>query len=195
VVANIREYVPDDRFYVCNECMHVFKPYPDADVFKRQLFSETRLAQTQAVRDDPGKKGVSRLAPRLRRSIGRDIFGTQIIGMRQGESGSRERRANSLYFQSLGNRAAGPIREWSARDVWAVIVDRDVPYPTHYDKQAHTIGDGSPRDYEQVRMGGLFRWTGSDADGISHWRDLDIMAREWERPEHAERRDEWKDVH
>ena len=188
IVENVRSYVPDRRCYVGNELMPVFKPYTDAGAFKRQLDTDTRLPSANSVRDEPGMKGVSRLAPRLRRTIDRGIFDRQLLGTRRRESGSRDRYIDGLYGTSLGQPAAFPLRDWTARDVWGVLVDRGVPYPTHYDKQAHTIGDGDPEHYEDVRLGGLFRWTGSSADGIAHWRERTIEAREWERDIHREQR-------
>lgn len=55
-----------------------------------------------------------------------------------------------------GLRAAFPLRDWSARDVWAYLVDDEVPYPDHYDRIAATTGDGSPRAYERARFTTFF---------------------------------------
>ena len=188
ILSNIQAYAEYDQLYVSNELMRTFRPIGSADPFHRQLQTDTRLSDRVSVRDEPGMKGVSRLAPRLRRARESNVVGRQILGTRKGESGSRDRYIDGLYGESLGEPGAFPIRGWSARDVWAYIVGEDVPYPAHYDRHAASVGTASPQDYEQVRLGGLFRWTGSGVEGLSHWRDRDIESREWERAEHRRRR-------
>lgn len=188
IVSAIREYVADERLFVANELMPVFKPYPEADAYHDQQQTEIRLPNAKSVRDDPGMRGVSRLAPRLRRSIERGIVGRQVLGTRKAESGSRDRYIDGLFGESMSNPAAFPIRDWTARDVWSLLVDRDAPYLSHYDKVAHATGDGAPEDYEAGRLGGLFRFMNGDADGLAHWRDRGIEARDWERETHRQQR-------
>lgn len=177
-VDAIEQYTPRRRIFVANEAMSVFQRLPDATAFRRQLNTTDRLSTLPSLRGTD-KKGVTRLAPRLKRTIEDGLLGRQILGVRRGESGARERKVDGLYGESLGHPAAYPIRDWSARDVWAFLVDRDVPYPDHYDRVAAVINDGSPRAYERVRMSMFFRDMGNSGryqkDTLAAWRDQDIM--------------------
>jgi len=166
VVENIREYVPDERFFVASYERAKFEPYPENSHFHRNL------------RGEPGGEayeGVDAYAGALHHC---DEVGTQIVGVRRGESGKRERKLDGLYGESLGLRAAFPLRDWSARDIWAYLVDRDVPYPDHYDRLAATTGDGSPRAYERARFTTFFdpefEEIGGAAMGVAEWRNREI---------------------
>ena len=184
IVANIREFVPDERFFVCNIGMETVASYGSdrAELFRRQLHSDEPLS-TASKRYDPRDskvKPIGMLAPRLERSMERDLVGRQILGLRAGEAGSRQRKIDDarseLYGESLGQPAAFPIGEWSARDVWAEIVANDVPYADHYDRVAHRLGDGSPVDYEAGRMSAWFlpgyQWY--PKDGVAEWENRHV---------------------
>lgn len=144
IVENIRAYVPDSRLYVASYERATFEPYSDNDHFRRGLHGNG---------DGEAYEGVGALAGALRYC---DEVGTQIVGLRRGESSKRDRGIDGLYGESLGERAAFPLREWSARDVWAYIVANDVPYPGHYDRLACEANDGSPEAYEQARLTTFF---------------------------------------
>lgn len=166
VVANIREYVNDSRFYVASHERAQFEPYSENDHFRANLH------------DEPGGdayEGVDSYAGALHYC---DDIGTQVVGLRASESGKRERKLDGLYGESLGLRAAFPIRDWSARDVWAYIVDNDVPYPAHYDRLAAATGNGDPRAYEDARFTTFFdpefEEIGGDAMGVAAWMHRDV---------------------
>jgi len=171
------QYTCRHRIFVANEVMSKFRRLPNATIFCRQLNTTDRLSALPSLRGTE-KKGVTRLAPRLKRSVQDGTLGRQVLGVRRGESGARERKVDGLYGESLGQAAAYPIRDWSARDVWAFLVDRDVPYPDHYDRVAAVIDDGSPRAYERVRVSMFFRDMGNPGrlqkDTLAAWRDQDI---------------------
>lgn len=167
IVANIREFVPDERFFVASYERAQFEPYPENNHFQRNL------------RGEPGGEeyeGVDAYAGALHHC---DEVGTQIVGLRRGESGKRERKLDGLYGESLGLRAAVPLRDWSARDVWAYLVDNEVPYPDHYDRIAATTGDGGPRAYERARFTTFFdsefEEIGGAAMGVAEWRNRDLQ--------------------
>lgn len=167
IVDTILGYVPPGQLYVASRAVSTFRPYPEHDAFRAGLDRHDGIMETDGSLD--------RLAGALTRS---DAVTRQLVGMRAGESGSRERKldASGLYGESLGQPAAFPIRDWSARDVWAFLVDRDVPYPSYYDRVAHATGDGSPRDYEQARLATIHdpEFEDYSADGLASWRDHDI---------------------
>jgi 3'-phosphoadenosine 5'-phosphosulfate sulfotransferase (PAPS reductase)/FAD synthetase len=167
VVENIREYVPDERFFVASYERAKFEPYSENSHFRRNLHGE------------PGGEayeGVGALAGALHHC---EDIGTQLLGLRRGESGKRARKLDGLYGESLGLRAAFPLREWSARDVWAYLVDQDVPYPGHYDRLAATTGDGAPRAYERARFTTFFdpefEEIGGAAMAVAEWRNRDLQ--------------------
>ena len=143
------------------------EPYPENSHFQRNL------------RGDPGGEayeGVDAYAGALHHC---DEVGTQIVGLRRGESGKREPKLDGLYGESFGLRAAFPIRDWSAWDVWAYLVDQNVPYPDHYDRLAATTGDGAARAYERARFTTFFdpefEEIGGAAMRVAEWRNRDIQ--------------------
>ncbi len=166
VVENIREYVDDNRFFAASHERAQFEPYTENGHFQRNL---------QADAGGDAYEGVDSYAGALHHC---DAAGTQIVGLRAGESGKRERKLDGLYGESLGLRAAFPIRDWSARDVWAYIVDNEVPYPDHYDRLAAATGDGDPRAYERARFTTFFdpefEEIGGDAMGVAAWMHREV---------------------
>lgn len=184
ILSNILEHVPRDRLLVAVEGMARFERYTSdaATPFLEQLATDKRLSDRTPATDEPDKPILRAIGP-LKRSREEDYFTWQIVALRRGESGKRDRSVDGLYGTSLGQPSAFPLREWSARDVWAFLVDRDVTYPRHYDQAARTTGDGSPTDYEAARMSAWFfefldPYT---QHGLSAWRHGDIPAREWDR--------------
>lgn len=183
IVSNILEYVPRGRLLVAVEGMARFERYSReaAAPFLEQLATDRRLSDWTPATDESDKPILRSIGP-LNRSREADYFNWQVVGLRRGESGKRDRRLDGLYGTSLGQPSAFPLRDWSARDVWAFLVDRDVAYPEHYDRAARTTGDGSPGDYEATRMSAWFFefLEPLTQHGLSAWRHLDIPAREWE---------------
>lgn len=164
IVANICSYVPEQRLYVASYERAEFELFPENSHFQRNL------------RGEPGGEtyeGVGKLAGALRYC--QDVS-LQLVGLRAGESGGRDRKLDGLYGESLGQPAAFPIRDWSARDVWAFLIDRGVPHPSYYDHVAHATGDGSPRDYEQARLSTVHdpEFENLNADGLAAWREYEI---------------------
>jgi 3'-phosphoadenosine 5'-phosphosulfate sulfotransferase (PAPS reductase)/FAD synthetase len=167
VVDAARALVPDTRLFVAARGASAVRPFSSADRFKRGLDT------ADGISDPDGS--LSRLAGVLDQT---SVVTRQLVGLRAGESGTRERKLSGLYGESLGQPAAFPIREWSARDVWAYIVDRDLPYPDHYDRIAATTGDGGPRAYERTRFTTFFdpqfEEIGGAAMGVAEWRNREI---------------------
>lgn len=168
IVDAIREFVPDDRLYVASHERAQFELWPENDHFKANLNADAG-GETY--------EGVSTLAGALRYC---DAIGRQIVGLRADESGGRERKLEEtgLFGESLGLPAAFPLREWSARDVWAYIVDQEVPYPDHYDQVAAVTDDGSPQAYEQARFTTFhdpeFEDVGGAAMSVAEWRSRQL---------------------
>lgn len=169
VVENAREYVPDPELYVAARGAAAVQPFPAADRFKQSLIHGDGF--------DAPDGSLDRLAGALAET---DHITRQVVGLRAGESGSRDRKLDEsgLYGESLGQPAAFPIRDWSARDVWAYIVTHDVPYPDHYDRLACEANDGSPEAYEQARFTTFFdpefeALAGSEM-GIAAWDRRDV---------------------
>jgi 3'-phosphoadenosine 5'-phosphosulfate sulfotransferase (PAPS reductase)/FAD synthetase len=167
VVAAARTLIPETRLFVAARAAPEVRPFPDATRFRQGLTRDDGITETDG--------SLSRLAGVLDRT---DAVSRQLVGLRAGESGTRERKLDGLYGESLGQPAAFPIREWSARDVWAYIVDQDLPYPDHYDRLAATTGDGGPRAYERARFTTFFdpqfEEIGGAAMGVAEWRNRDI---------------------
>ncbi len=164
IVANIRECVRDDRLFVATVDRPVFEPYPDNDHFQRYLEA------------DPGGEqyeGVSRLAGALRTA---DEIGTQLVSLRSEESSKRDRKLDGLWGQSLGQRAAFPIRNWSARDVWAYLIAEGVPYPSYYDRVA-TVTGSDHRAYERARFTTLHdpEFELLSVDGMAAWDERQLL--------------------
>jgi len=168
VVEAARSLVPDDRLFVAARGVPRVERFSEAEAFRTNLHEHDGIETTDG--------SLSRLAGVLSRT---DLIGRQLVGLRAGESGKRERKTDDagLYGESLGQPAAFPIREWTARDVWAYIVDRDLPYPNHYDRLAATTADGSPRAYERARFTTFFdpefEEIGGAAMGVAEWRSRD----------------------
>jgi len=184
IVNNMLEYVSRDDLLVAVEGMNRYEPYPSpaAEPFLSQLATKERLSDWKPATDSDQKPILRSIRP-LKNSRESDMFDRQIVALRRGESGKRNRKISGLYGESMGFPAALPVREWSARDVWGFLVDRDVTYPEHYDRAAQAIGDGSPRDYEDTRMSAFF-FEFLDPfvhHGVSAWRHLDLPAREWDK--------------
>jgi len=167
VVEAARTLIPDTRLFVAARAASEVRPFSDATRFKQGLTRDDGITETDG--------SLSRLAGVLDRT---GMVSRQLVGLRAGESGKRERKLGGLYGESLGQPAAFPIREWSARDVWAYIVDQDLPYPGHYDRLAATTGDGGPRAYERARFTTFFdpefEEIGGAAMAVAEWRNRDL---------------------
>lgn len=167
IVDAIRQHVPDERLFVAARAHSRLRPYSDHAAFKRGLQEKDGITDTNG--------SLSRLAGVL---AGSDHVGRQILGLRASESGKRARKVedSGLYGESLGQPAAFPIREWTARDVWAYLVDNSIDYPSHYDRVAYVTTDGHPRGYEDARLSTVHdpEFEDMTVDGHSAWRDHDI---------------------
>jgi len=182
IVELIREHVSDPDFFVANEMMHRFAPYNSelASRFRYQLNTSQRLASQPSIRDTQDGKPIARLISRLQTSRERGDVGKQILGLRAGESGSRARKLDGLYGKSLGFPTAFPLRDWSARDVWAYLVDNEIPYPPYYDRVAAVRDDGGPRAYERARMSVWHRdepgtIAPESIHGVAEWRCREVQ--------------------
>lgn len=182
IVGNIRSLTPDRHVFVANDAMRIYKPFQKATTFYEQLHSTERVADTPSVRETDEGKPIARARERLFRSAKRGILGRQVLGTRRGESGARDEYIDALFGESMGLDAAFPLRDWTARDVWAYLVTNDIPYASHYDRVATVADDGSPDAYEDTRMGALFRTfrrpmvDDAAVHGVAEWRERDLLS-------------------
>lgn len=169
VIDAARQLVPDRRLFVASRSHATVEPFTNATTFKRALVDGDGIDATDG--------SLSRMAGVLSRT---DRFDLQLVGIRAGESGGRERKVGDagLYGESLGQPAAFPLRAWGARDVWAYIVSHDLPYPDHYDRLAAATGDGSVEAYERARFTTFFdpefEDIGGAAMGLAEWYNRQI---------------------
>lgn len=165
IVGNIRGYVGDDRFLVAARSCAVFDTYSEHKAFRRQL------QDPDDITDPDGS--LRKLAGVLRHA---DEVGVQLLGLRRGESGKRDRKITGLYGSSLSRPAAFPLRDWTARDVWSYIVARDVPYPGYYDRVAAADGGGVTA-YEGGRLSTVFdpEFEELSVDGVAVWVYRDVL--------------------
>lgn len=168
IVECIREYASGDQLLVAARSCAVFDVYDEHTAFRRQLHNSDDI--------DSPDGSLGKLAGVLRHADG---VGTQLLGLRKGESLKRERKleGEGLYGESLSLPAAFPLRNWSARDVWGYIIARGVPYPSHYDRVANTTGDGGVRAYEGARLSTFFdpEFENLTVDGVANWQYRDVL--------------------
>lgn len=72
------------------------------------------------------------------RALGVEV---EFLGMRAEEARGRRQcfRARGLTYRAHGMVVSNPIGWWSARDVWAYIASRGLPYPSLYDAETHGL--------------------------------------------------------
>ena len=95
-------------------------------------------------------------------------FGAQALGMRAEENPhtrGRLFRARGLMYQSRGVVVVNPLGWWSAADVWAYIVERDLPYHPMYDCETH----GMTR--ETLRNAGWLSTDGAERGRVGWLRE------------------------
>jgi len=83
-----------------------------------------------------------------------------LIGLRSEESIARKRRCKSMFEQNGPVTNVFPIRDWRWKDIWAYIVQHDIPYPSTYDVKAKLLGWDKTRfvtffDPEFEHLGGM----------------------------------------
>lgn len=78
-----------------------------------------------------------------------------LVGLRKEESYRRRRRINSQqkYVGIGGISEEWPLQDWEGLDVWAYIVQNNLPYPSIYDKKAQLVGCS----YLDIRLASFFR--------------------------------------
>jgi len=59
------------------------------------------------------------------------------LGLRAEESKNRRFLGKTMCFSARGLIHTCPLRDWTARDVWAYIVEHDLPYLPMYDCETH----------------------------------------------------------
>ncbi len=91
-------------------------------------------------------------------------YTTQLLGMRAEESKARRMcfRVRGLTYPAHGMLMSNPIGWWTARDVWAYLVSRGIPWHPLYDATTH----GYTR--EQLRNAGWLSVAAHD-DGRTAW--------------------------
>ncbi len=103
------------------------------------------------------------------RGLGADV---SLVGLRKAESVARRHRINAgraLAAEVLPE--AWPVAELTSMDVWAYIVQQELPYPSFYDGRAAVVGS-----YLDVRLTSLYRdpaearVDSGALDGVLHWR-------------------------
>lgn len=94
-------------------------------------------------------------------------FRVMVLGMRAEENQhtrGRLFRRRGLLYAAHGVHVASPLGWWTARDVWAYIVSRDLPWHTMYDMQTH----GETR--ETLRNAGWLSTDGAERGRIAWLR-------------------------
>jgi len=89
------------------------------------------------------------------------------VGLRAEESCGRRGRIGR--GESIMIRESWPLQDWTWMDVWAYIVEHDIPYPSVYDREAPLVG------YERARFGHLFDermhpYGTESVHNVLHWR-------------------------
>jgi 3'-phosphoadenosine 5'-phosphosulfate sulfotransferase (PAPS reductase)/FAD synthetase len=126
--------------------------------------SDEYLRLGRKARNVLGRALVGRLLPRL----AREGYTLSFVGLREEESLKRRRRIRSgAALSEL--RESWPIAKWRWLDVWAYIVEHDLPYLAElYDPAAAIIG------WDRARWTTLhdpeFAHIAQSMDGVLHWR-------------------------
>jgi phosphoadenosine phosphosulfate reductase len=111
-----------------------------------------------------GREMIEKLLP----AMAEEGFDMSFVGLRKQESTKRRLRIDA-------ERMVGPIpecwplRDWTWMDVWAYIVQHDLPYLSIYDERCELVGYAAARfttlfDPEFYAMGS------ESVDNVLHWR-------------------------
>lgn len=123
----------------------VIEGYREAELF---IQDEADSKEARKAQHDYGKSLGEILDAEARRRRYHGAF----IGVRKDESNNRSRlfamRGPLYYAETRGLWACHPLAYWSARDVWAYIVECNLPYNELYDLD--------PRGREKARNGAMF---------------------------------------
>jgi phosphoadenosine phosphosulfate reductase len=99
---------------------------------------------------------VRKVEPLQRALKGRDAW---ITGLRRQQSPTRENLRDTTWDETWQLQKLNPLLEWSHQDVWAYVVEFDVPYNALYDSGYASIGCApctrAIADGEDIRAG---RW-------------------------------------
>jgi len=118
--------------------------------------------------------------PRLSEAVKRHGWDVCFLGLRSQESQKRRariaeaKRRTGTWIEpkkSGFTDTAFPIAEWTAKDVWAYIVEHDVPVPSVYEKLARINGG-----WENARLSTFFdsefnHFGSKETSGLFLWRD------------------------
>lgn len=87
----------------------------------------------------------------VREAAQRFGWSTAVVGLRRQESVRRRHRIDANRWVSAEQPEVWPVADWTENDIWAHIVNRNLPYSSYYDRCARLTGT-----YEGIRMTSLF---------------------------------------
>lgn len=155
------------RYYI-PQFLHDEIIYNAFRVGARQLRIESSPEYEKQKREAKGILGrhmIGELIPRLKRE-GYDLA---FVGLRKEESCKRRCRIKAERQVGIINEC-WPLADWTWMDVWSYIVSNELPWLSHYDRQAELIG------YERSRFTTLFdpefvHFGSEPMDNILYWRE------------------------
>jgi len=91
-----------------------------------------------------------------------------LLGLRREESITRSFKAKAMCRRGNHGLECYPLREWTWRDIWAYIMEHNLPYPSTYDLYCPLLG------WDKCRLVTFhdeeFKHLGTNIDGVLMWR-------------------------
>jgi len=137
--------------------------YPQAEALQQYVVTQGINAFYHSVELRKACCGIRKVEP-LRRAL--DGKAAWITGMRRAQSSGRSELASQEWDETHGLHKFNPLAEWSEKEIWQYIREREVPYNTLHDKHFPSIGCAPCTRAiavgEDVRAG---RWWWEQEDG------------------------------
>ena len=137
--------------------------YPDAAALQQYVEQQGINAFYRSVELRKACCGIRKVEPLQRALAGKQAW---ITGMRRGQSTGRAELAIQEWDESHGLHKFNPLADWTEKEVWQYIRDREVPYNSLHDKHYPSIGCAPCTRAisvgEDVRAG---RWWWEQEDG------------------------------
>jgi len=111
-----------------------------------------------------GREYLGKLIPQLKQ----EGYDMAFVGLRKEEGNKRRRRIENKKSISVIPEC-WPIADWTWKDVWAYIFNRNLPYPSIYNFYAPIVG------WDKVRLATFFdpefdKLGSSNVDGVLMWK-------------------------
>ena len=111
--------------------------YPDAAALQHYVEQQGINAFYQSVELRKACCGIRKVEPLQRALAGKQAW---ITGMRRGQSSGRAELATQEWDESHGLQKFNPLADWTEKEVWQYIREREVPYNSLHDKHFPSIG-------------------------------------------------------